>query len=86
MPSKIWTNKRQNLHDNGTQRKSNALLQRRRKNKGIKMIIALMLEAMVSDCIIEHSNRNHPHPKHYLPYVSEIIVAINQIFSKKKKN
>ena len=46
---------------------------------------SLMLEAMTFDCIMEHGNKNHPHPKHYLPYISEIAVAINQISTKKKK-
>lgn len=50
------------------------------------MKTALMFEAMVLDSIMEHGNMNHLHLKHYLLYISEIAIMINQILSKKKKN
>ena len=54
-------------------------------NKGYKMSAALMLEAMISDSIMLHGNHSHPHPKHYLPYISEISAQINTLSSNKKK-
>ena len=43
-----------------------------------------MLEAMTSNLDLIHTDR-HPHPKHYLPSISEITVVINQLSTSKKK-
>ena len=54
------------------------------KDKGMKMSAALMLEAMTSNLDMIHTD-GHPHPKHYLPSISEITVVINQLSMSKKK-
>ena len=54
------------------------------KDKGMKMSAALMLEAMISNLDMIHTD-GHPHPKHYLPSISGITVVINQLSMSKKK-
>ena len=53
------------------------------KDKGMKMSAALMLEAMTENLESNHID-THPHPKHYLPSLSEITVVINQLSTQKK--
>ena len=57
---------------------SQEFLEQGENDKGMKMSAALMLEAMRKFYDNTYTGE-HPHPKHYLPFVSEITVVINQL-------
>ena len=56
------------------------------EDKGKKKSSALMVEAMVYQFENEGNENDHPHKKHYVPFVSEVTVVISQLSTGKKKS
>ena len=55
------------------------------KDKGKKKSPAMMVEAMYSDLKKNGYNGQHPHKKHYVPFISEVTVVVNQCSTTTKK-